>query len=172
MKGAKIKRLTEVALLVSLLCVGSQIAIPTIFLVPITIQVLLVGIIGYFLSLKWSLATILVYVSIGAIGVPVFANFGGGLGTLFGYTGGFVFGFIPLVIMCSLGKGRAKILFGIIGVILCHFVGIIQYSLVAKLPIITSFLTMSLPYIFKDFVLAVLAFFVANLVKIKLKRQS
>ena len=172
MKGAKIKRLTEVALLVSLLCVGSQIAIPTIFLVPITIQVLLVGIIGYFLSLKWSLATILVYVSIGAIGVPVFANFGGGLGTLFGYTGGFVFGFIPLVIMCSLGKGRIRILFGIIGVILCHFVGIIQYSLVAKLPIITSFLTMSLPYIFKDFVLVALAFFVANLVKIKLKRQS
>lgn len=172
MKNTRVKNLTRVALLVALLCVGSQISIPTIFLVPITIQVLLVGMVAYFLPLKMSLVTILAYIVIGAIGVPAFANFGGGIGTLFGYTGGFIFGFIPLAVLCSLGKGKIKILFGALGVVLCHLVGIIQYSLVAKLSFSTAFLTMSLPYIFKDVALVILAYLFVKLLQNKLKRQD
>ena len=172
MKKASIKRLTKMAILVAVLCVGSQISIPTVFLVPITIQTLLVAIIGYMLPTKDSLFCIIAYVIIGAIGVPVFANFGGGFATLFGYTGGFVFGFIPLAVLCTLGKGWLKIMFGIIGVFSCHLLGVIQYSLVARLPAYTSFLTMSLPYIFKDIVLVCLAFSFATLIKKKQKRQD
>ncbi len=172
MKSIRVKELTQIALLVALLCVGSQVSIPTIFLVPLTIQVLLVGIVGYFLPLKHSLSCIISYILIGAIGVPVFANFGGGLGTLFSYTGGFVFGFIPLVILCSIGKGKIKIPLGVLGAVLCHLTGVIQYSIVAKMDFLTSFLTMSLPYIFKDIGLIILAFILANLLKKKLKRQS
>ena len=172
MRKSSIKRLTKIALLVAVLCVGSQISIPTIFLVPITIQTLLVATVGYLLSTKDSLFCIIAYVLMGAIGVPVFANFGGGFATLFGYTGGFIFGFIPLAVLCTLGKGWLKIMFGIIGVFVCHLIGVIQYLLVAKLPFFTSFVTMSLPYILKDVLLVILAFTFAALIKKKQKRQD
>lgn len=172
MRSTRIRSLTEIALLVSILCVGSQLSIPTIFSVPITIQVLLVGIIGYFLPLKRALIAIITYIIIGGIGAPVFANFGGGFGVLLGYTGGFIFGFIPLVVFCSLGKGKIKILFGILGVIICHLIGIIQYSIVAKIPFLTSLVTMSLPYILKDIALIILAYLFAKILQNKLKRQS
>jgi biotin transport system substrate-specific component len=172
MRKASIKRLTKIAILVAVLCVGAQISVPTIFLVPITIQPLLVGIVGFLLPRRDALFCLFGYILIGAIGVPVFANFGGGLGTLFGYTGGFIFGFIPLALLCTFGKGWLKIFFAILGVILCHLMGVIQYSIIAHLPFFTSFLTMSLPYIFKDFALVILAYFFAKLVKRKLKRQD
>ena len=172
MKKSSINTLTKIAILVAVLCVGAQISIPTVFLVPITIQTLLVGIVGYLLKTRDAVFCIVAYILIGGVGVPVFANFGGGLGTLFGYTGGFIFGFIPLAILCTLGKGWLKILFGILGVIICHLIGVIQYSLVAHISFFVSFLTMSLPYIFKDFAFVILAFIFAGLVKRKLKRQD
>ncbi len=172
MRKTRIRKICEIAILVSLLAVVSQISIPMPFLVPITIQVLLVSLIGYLLRTREAVITMLSYIIIGAIGVPVFANFGAGVGTLFGYTGGFVFGFLPLVILASLGRGKIKILYGILGVVLCHIIGILQYSLVSKMGIITSLVTMSLPYILKDIVLAIVAYFLSALIKTKLKKQG
>lgn len=172
MKKSPVKRLTRIAILVAVLCVGAQLSIPTIFLVPITIQTMLVSIVGYLLPTRDSLYCVIAYLLVGAVGIPVFANFRGGLETLLGYTGGFIFGFIPLALLCSLGKGWVKALLGMVGVVLCHLMGIIQYSFVASIPFFTAFLTMSLPYIFKDFLLVILAFLLAKLVEKKLKRQE
>lgn len=54
---------------------------------------------GIFLTLgllggKWGSASILIYLLLGAVGLPVFSGFQGGLGALLGVTGGFLWGFL------------------------------------------------------------------------------
>ena len=172
MNRSRIKSLVKIAILIAVLSVGSQISIPMMFSVPITLQILFVALMGYILSTEQSIIAIFTYIVIGAIGIPVFANFGAGLGTLFSYTGGFIFGFLPLAILCSLGKGKIKILFGIIGALMCHLIGILWYATISKASVVSSFLVVSLPFIFKDLFLVVLGYFLSVMINKKIKKQG
>ena len=50
----------------------------------------------------------LVYVLIGAVGVPVFSGFTGGLGKLAGATGGYIVGFLPMAVIAGLVIDRCR----------------------------------------------------------------
>lgn len=81
-----------VALFAVLLALCSWLTIPT--LVPFTMQTF-----GVFLTLavlggKRGTLAILVYLLLGAAGIPVFAEFTGGIGILLGNTGGYLLGFL------------------------------------------------------------------------------
>jgi len=86
-------KLTLCALFVAITATLSQISIP-IGLVPINLATLSVLCAGILLGSKWGMLSQLIYVLIGAIGFPVFANFRGGLSALFGSTGGYLLGYI------------------------------------------------------------------------------
>ena len=68
----------------AVLAVISQLSIPTPAGVPVTIQVFGVALVGAVLGWKLGLCSVLVYILIGAAGLPVFANFGGGIRSLIG----------------------------------------------------------------------------------------
>lgn len=165
MKREAIKSLTFISLCVAIMAIISQLSIP-IGTVPMTLQVLSVAFIGYFLGVKNGLTAIIVYILLGAVGVPVFAGFQGGFQMLIGYTGGFVFGFIPFVCLCGIGKQKwVKITLGLLGLSLCHIIGIIRYSALAEITPWLSFLAVSLPYLLKDIILTVAAYFITEKVK-------
>ena len=67
--------------------VAAQITVP-LFPVPFTLQVLAVILSGLLLGVRHGALAQAAYVLVGAIGVPVFAGFTGGLGHVFGPTGG------------------------------------------------------------------------------------
>ncbi len=91
--------ITKIALLVAVLIVLSQVAIPVVFSpAPISLGVVGVYLIGVFLKPKESLLAIAVYILLGAVGMPVFAGFNGGISAVFGPTGGYIFSYI---IMCA-----------------------------------------------------------------------
>ena len=69
--------------------VAAQIAIP-IFPVPFTLQVLVVILSGFLLGPRYGALAQVIYVLIGAVGAPVFAEFSGGLGRVLGPTGGYL----------------------------------------------------------------------------------
>ena len=97
------------ALFAALTAVCSQIMVPLPFTpVPINLGLLAVWICGGMLGAKRGAIAIIVYVLLGAVGVPVFAGFGAGLGALAGPTGGYILGYIPAVILFGLLAGRAK----------------------------------------------------------------
>ena len=105
----KIKNIAFAALFTGILAVISQVYIP--FSLPLTFQIFAVALCGYTLGAKWGTASMLVYIILGAIGLPVFSGFKGGFGVLFEITGGFIIGFIPLVFFCGLAtKTNKKIL--------------------------------------------------------------
>ncbi len=58
--------------------------------VPFTLQVLTVLLAGLLLGPRWGAVAMVVYLAVGAVGVPVFANFGSGPTALLGPTGGYL----------------------------------------------------------------------------------
>lgn len=68
--------------------------------VPITLQTLVVMLIGVLLPWRQAASAILLYIAMGACGLPVFAG-GGSVMSLVGPSAGFIFGFVPAVIVTS-----------------------------------------------------------------------
>lgn len=146
-------KLTVTALMSALTVILSQITIPLPSGIPMTLQIFAVSLCGYILSCKYGIVALSVYVLLGVVGLPVFSGAQGGIGVLFSVTGGFIYGFFPLVILCGITNKRKSALAlaaGIIGVFICHICGTIQYAIIAKIPLMTAFTGASLPFILKD----------------------
>ncbi len=122
------------ALFAGLLVICSWMAIP--FAVPVTLQTfgvfLTVGILGG----KRGTVTVLVYLLLGMVGVPVFAGFAGGIGHLLGSSGGYLIGlFLMSLMMWCVEKvgGNRLWVFAVsmvAGLLVCYFVGIMWFCLV------------------------------------------
>lgn len=172
MKTKKTFNITVSALFTAVIVLLAQISIMTPS-VPITLQILGIALCGYTLSLKSALGCVVTYIALGALGLPVFSSFRGGVQIILGPTGGFIIGFIFLTVCCGLSQisksNILKIAFGIGGILLCHLTGVVQYSVVSGNGIAESFVTVSLPFILKDVILLVVAFYLSNIVKKRLK---
>lgn len=90
----KLSMMTMTALFAAMISVLAQIVIP-LPLIPMTGQTFAIGLAGTILGSRHGLSATVLYVLMGCIGIPVFAQMTGGLGILFGPTGGFIIGFIP-----------------------------------------------------------------------------
>lgn len=101
----KVRRLATMAVLVAVLAVCSQLAVP-VGNVPITAQTAAVMLIALLLTPKYAALTVAVYILAGGIGLPFFANFKGGFGTLLGPTGGYLYGFVVSAFLISWLAGR------------------------------------------------------------------
>ena len=101
------------------------------------------------------------YIALGACGVPVFAGFTGGAYKLVALTGGFVWGFLPLVALCGAAgsdmKRPSSLLLALLGLAVCHMIGVGQFALVTGNPLGASALAVSVPYIAKDVLSVLLA---------------
>jgi biotin transport system substrate-specific component len=116
-----------IAVFAVLIAICSWISIPTT--VPFTLQTfgvfVAVGILG---GKRGSLA-VLIYILLGAIGLPVFAGFSGGIGILLGSTGGYIVGFLfSALAMWGIEKlfGRkplAQVAAMLVGLVVCYLFG-------------------------------------------------
>ena len=86
--------LVYMALGAVLIALCSWITVPAA--VPFTMQTFAVFFILSTLGGKRGTVTILVYIALGAAGVPVFSQFGAGPGVLLGNTGGYILGFLAM----------------------------------------------------------------------------
>lgn len=167
------KKLVYMGLLVALTAALSQIAIPMPVGVPFTLQTFAVAFVAYFLGWKYGLATISIYIILGAVGAPVFSHFGGGVGRLISITGGYIWGFLPMAFFTGLFVEKKNaiisIIMGIIGLFCCHFLGVVQFHFVTGTEFTKCILLCSLPYLPKDILTTVLAFILAGTVKKRLK---
>lgn len=157
--------LVTAALFTALTAVCSQIAVPMPTQVALTLQTFAVALCGYVLGIKWGLASIITYILLGTVGAPLFSGFKGGPHVLFGPSGGFIFGFILFVVLCGVSlliKNKAlKLVLGLGGLSVCHILGIIQFAVIYKTDIISSFLMVSAPYLIKDVISVAAAFFLS-----------
>lgn len=161
--------LVVAAMFTAITVVCSQIAIPMPTQVSLTLQTFAVALCGYVLGIKWGLASIITYVLLGTVGVPVFSGFKGGIQVLFGASGGFIFGFIFFTGLCGvshlINNKALKLIIGFGGLVICHILGIIQFAVVYKTDLISSFLMVSSPYLIKDVISVIAAFFLSLYIK-------
>ena len=86
----------------ALLAISSKIQTP-FTLVPATMQTFVVLFLGMVLGHKLAVATVVLYLIEGSIGLPVFAK-GGGFAYLIGPTGGYLIGFILTAFFAGMTK--------------------------------------------------------------------
>ena len=86
--------LAYIGISAALIAICSWISIPTT--VPFTLQTMAVFLVLALFGGKNGFFAVLTYILLGAVGVPVFAGFKGGLGALLGNTGGYILGFLLL----------------------------------------------------------------------------
>ncbi len=119
--------LSYMAICAALIAICSWISIPAA--VPFTLQTFAVFCVLGLLGGKRGTISILVYILLGAIGLPVFTGFNAGLGALLGTTGGYILGFVFIGLIYWL----AEKLFGtklwvrvtamLLGLLICYAFG-------------------------------------------------
>ncbi|MFK5884120.1 MAG: biotin transporter BioY [Candidatus Izemoplasma sp.] len=100
----KVKEISMIALFPAMLAATAGMSIPLGSLPSLTFQTIFVFIAALVLGPKKGAISIIVYILIGAMGVPVFAGFRGGIGILTSISGGFIIGFIFSVIYVGFMK--------------------------------------------------------------------
>ena len=105
-KGVDVHRLALIAVIAAVLCVLSPLAIPLSGGVPISLATLAVMLAGAVLGPVDGMLATLVFLALGMVGVPVFSAYQVGIGVLFGKTGGFILGYIPLALCSGLFLGK------------------------------------------------------------------
>lgn len=124
-----------IAVFAGLMAICSWISIPTT--VPFTMQTFAIFVAVGILGGKRGTLAILVYLLLGAVGLPVFAGFSGGIGSIVGSTaGGYLVGFLfSGLVMWGMEKlwGRKTIVLLIsmvVGLIVCYAFGTIWFMVV------------------------------------------
>lgn len=160
----------------ALITVLTMVSIPMPSGIPVTLQTFAIALCGYMLGSKWGTISTGVYVALGAVGLPVFAGFAGGIGKIAGVTGGFLWGFLLLAACCGiLVQKRNPVLsiaFGFLGLVLCHLCGILQFSAISGNGFWEAAAVASLPYLLKDCVSVAAAYAVSLALAKALKKSS
>jgi len=123
----KIIDMVYISLFAVLIAVCSWISIPT--LVPFTLQTFGVFCAAGLLGGKRGTMSVIVYLLLGAVGLPVFASFKGGIASLLGVTGGYIVGFVFTaaaywIITGLFGKSTLTMIIGMLsGLVLCYAFG-------------------------------------------------
>jgi biotin transport system substrate-specific component len=115
-------KLVWTALLAALVAAGAYLVVP-IGPVPVSMQGLFIALAGLVLGPWRGAACLLLYLAVGAAGLPVFAGGTSGLGVLMGPTAGYLYGFVGMAALAGLatgGTGRMislvrGFLFGVLG---------------------------------------------------------
>ena len=94
------RRLTLCAVMAAVMCVIAPISLP-IGPVSITGGTLAIYLTAYLLGGVWGTVTTLVYLLVGFLGLPVFSNYMGGAARLLGPTGGYLVGYLPMMLLAG-----------------------------------------------------------------------
>ncbi|MBQ6758235.1 MAG: biotin transporter BioY [Selenomonadaceae bacterium] len=149
----QVRDLTKMAMCVALCCVTAHISFPLPFTPGyVTALTFAMSLSAYLLPPRQTFTVILIYILMGAVGLPVFAT-GEGLSRLVGPVGGFYFAWLVAYPLLSLAKGEppsfrryavANVLIavpityvgGVLSMMLVLDVGLLQAMTMAVLPFI------------------------------------
>ncbi|CAN5814888.1 hypothetical protein BH20ACT11_BH20ACT11_14590 [soil metagenome] len=159
--------MARIALMAALTAVMAQIAVP-IEPVPFTFQVLAVMLTGYLLGPRYGAMAMLVYLLLGAVGVPVFAGFGSGLGSLLGPSGGYLWSYPLAAAVAGMaapalaGSRRPVAMFwgvgaGVVALVIIYGIGATWLSVQAGLSPGAAFAAGVAPFVVFDAVKVVFA---------------
>ena len=167
------QQMALVAIMTALTCILAPFSLP-IGPVPISLTNLVIYFSLYLLGWKLGTLSYVIYLLIGLVGVPVFSGFTAGPAKLFGPTGGYLIGFIPMAIICGFAfekfSNRGMQIAGLaIGTIVAYIFGTAWLAIEAHLTFYQALLAGVIPYIPGDLVKIILVVLVGPIVKKRLQ---
>ncbi len=172
--GIKTLDMVYIAISAALIAVCSWISIPTT--VPFTLQTFAVFFVLLALGGRRGTIATVIYVLLGAVGLPVFAGFKGGIGALLGNTGGYILGFILMGLIYMLitkimgEKTAVTIIALVIGLAVCYAFGTAWFMYVymrdtGAVGVMTVLSWCVIPFLLPDLLKMALAFVISKRVR-------
>ena len=151
------KQMVLIALMTAVTCVLGPLSIPLSFSpVPISLTNFAIFLAIFVLGMKSGTISFIIYLLLGAIGVPVFSSFRGGLQVLAGPTGGYLIGFIFLALIMGFAldhfdrKLVPTIIGMIIGMAVCYAFGTVWLAKLLSLSFKEGLMMGVIPYLAGD----------------------
>ena len=148
-----IQELCLIGVVTSIFIIMAQISIPMPLGVPMTMQTFAVMLAGILLGPRKGTIAVGLYILLGAVGLPVFSNFKGGIQCLVGPTGGFLWSFPIMACLTGLGTKywpRRKSFFVLtllMGNVINLLCGTAFFAFVQKVPFSAAAATCLFPFI-------------------------
>ncbi len=174
MDKTKIHTMALIGIMAALICAAAPISLP-VGPVPISLGTLALYFSALILGAKKSFMALVVYVLIGAVGLPVFSGFSGGIGKLFGPTGGYILGYFFMVPIIGLtadifGEKRIILFLGaVLGTIVLYFFGTVWLIYSAQMDPAAAVAEGVLLFLPGDFIKIILAVVFAPIIKNRLR---
>lgn len=168
----KTKTLAVTAIFAALTAVFAQIIVPLPFTpVPVSMGVFAVYLTGAVLPVGAAVTAQIVYLLLGAVGLPVFGGFSGGFGVLAGPTGGYLFMYPVMAFLIAwvarrAGKKTVPVLAAgmLCALAVCYLGGSLWFCLVGRVAWVKSLTLTVLPFVPMDLVkIAVCSAFAVSL---------
>lgn len=179
MKKDSIRHITLTAMFAALTIVMSQIAIPLPFTdVPLSLATLAVFLSGAILGPVRGTIAQAVYVIMGLVGLPVFANFSGGFARVLGPTGGYIWGYIVAAFLIGLIVSKAERRFWVYPVAMvaglagCYALGTAWYMIYAQIDLWAALVFCVVPFLAGDAIKILLAAVLAYRLRPVLNRMA
>lgn len=173
-QGITTQNLVLTGMFAGILAVISQISIPLPTGVPITVQLFGIALVGTVLGWKLGCMATLVYIILGSIGLPIFANFQGGIQCLVGMTGGYILAWPVMAVLSGIRIQHpnpfvvraASFILAVTGLMVVELAGGFQWSLLTSEMSFGAIMAYSfVAFIPKDIIITVLAVIVGNQIR-------
>lgn len=139
-RGKALRTMTVCAMFAALICICSPVSVP-VGAVPVSLSLLAVFITAVVAGAEKGVISCAVFILLGAVGLPVFSVFCGGVSVLAGPTGGFILSYIPAVFVTGLLAAKCRgsryallltMLSCLPGLAICYALGTLQFMLVTQ----------------------------------------
>jgi len=161
---------------VAIVTICAQIAIPLPGGVPFTLQTWAILLAGLLLGSKKGAIVAVAYLLLGAVGVPVFANFSGGIFRFVGPTGGFLLSFPIMAYVAGIGANKNKatlVISGLVLAVIINFVcGMLFFMFIVNASVEGAFGATVLPFIPSSTFQIIMVIVVGSLIKNALKKSG
>ena len=169
------RQMTITGLATAVTCIIGPVAVPIpVSPVPLSLTMLALYLAAYVLGMKLGFISCLLYLLLGAVGLPVFSGFSGGLAKLSGPTGGYLIGFLFLSLLCGFfiqrfpGKVWVHAAGMVCGAAVCYLFGTAWLAVQMDLTFRAALTIGVLPYLPGDVIKIIIALMIGPL----LRRQT
>ena len=169
------RQLTVTGLMAAIICILGPLALNiSVSPVPISLGSMAIYFVLTVLGMKLGTSSVLIYILLGAAGLPVFTNFTGGIGKLLGPTGGYIIGYIFMALVCGffVDKFNNNIIINLAGMLLgtavLYLFGSLWLAYQANMSFIAALYAGVIPYIPGDLIKLFFAVFIGRQVRKRL----
>ena len=153
-KAISVREMCAIGVFAAVISVCALVSTPMPNGVPMTLQTFAIPLAGIVLGKRNGVLAAVIYVLLGAAGVPVFHNMNGGFGVLLGPTGGFILSFPLMALTAAIGAGKNNSLWLVswltAGAVINYACGMLWFTAVTSNGLITAFLACVAPFLIMD----------------------